>query len=231
MQSKELKRRQQEEEQKRQQEERLNQILAETRRKYKEDKAALENQLQQEQQHTYEIEKRATQQINELQGEIRRLLQQRRVSFGGNSVESIMAPPPSANSQTPTQYRTTDSRPSTIERQPDNTVKEVNGNTANTVVLSLLQKMMESADTLINGQTVAERDILNSITRKHLQHYSEDVKNAEIEIFGHELELNELDNIEEPKKIAMSKRLSEATKRRSEARYMATVRERRENLA
>lgn len=52
-----------------------------------------------------------------------------------------------------------------------------------------------------------------------------------IEIFAHELELNELDNIEEPKKTAMSKRLSEATKRRSEARYMATVRESRENLA
>ncbi|XP_066455597.1 uncharacterized protein [Eleutherodactylus coqui] len=113
----EQKRRQQEEEQKRQQEERLNRILAETRRKYEEDKAALENHLKQEQQHSYEIEKRAAQQINELQGEIRRL-QQRRASFGGDSVESVMAPPPSINS-TPTQCRTTDSRPATTERQPD----------------------------------------------------------------------------------------------------------------
>ncbi|XP_044139681.1 uncharacterized protein LOC122930386 [Bufo gargarizans] len=218
-QGEEQKRRQQEEEQKRQQEERFNRMLAETRRKY-EDKAAFENQLKQEQQRSYEIEKRATEQINELQGEIRRLLQQRRVSFGGNSVESVAAPPPSINSQPPTPIRTTHSRPSTTESQPDNTVKEVNGKTANTVIRNLLQKMMESADTLINGRTLAERDILNSVTRKHLKHYSEDVKNAEIEIFGRELELNELDSMEESQRTAVS----EATKRRSEARYMATVR-------
>ncbi|KAG8590612.1 hypothetical protein GDO81_006812 [Engystomops pustulosus] len=79
-------RQQREEEQKRQQEERLNQILAETRRKYETDKAALENQLKQEQQNSYEIEKRATQQINDLQTEIGRLMKQRRVSVGGDSV-------------------------------------------------------------------------------------------------------------------------------------------------
>ncbi|XP_073526889.1 uncharacterized protein [Phyllobates terribilis] len=213
---------QQEEEQKRQHEERLNQILAETRRKYKEDKAALEDQLKQEQQRSYEVEKRATQQINELQGQIRRLLKQRKASLGGNSVESLMAPPPSINSPTPTQISTTDSSSSTAERQSDNFVKEVNGKTTNVVILDLLQKMMKSADTLINGQTLAERDILNSITRIHLKHYSEDVRNAEIEIFGRELELNELNNIKEPKKTSISKRLSEATKSRSEARYMAT---------
>ncbi|CAN2391498.1 hypothetical protein PRIEUP_LOCUS1538 [Pristimantis euphronides] len=98
----EQERRQQEEEQKRLQEEKINQTLAETRRKYEEDKGALENQLKQEQQNSYELEKRATQQISELQGEIRRLLQQRRASFGGDSVESVMAPPPSISSQTPT---------------------------------------------------------------------------------------------------------------------------------
>ncbi|XP_075706985.1 uncharacterized protein LOC142741499 [Rhinoderma darwinii] len=220
----ERKRHQKEEEQKRQQEERLNQILAQTRRTYEEDKAALENQLKKEQQQSYEIERRATEQINELQGEIRQLLQKRRASFGGDSVESVIAPPPSIISQTPTQFRNTESRPSTTERQLDHTVKEVNGKTANTVVLDLLQKIMESADTLINGQTLAERDILNSISRKHLKNYSQDVKNAEIEIFGHELELNELDNIEEPKRTEISKRLSEATNRQSEARYTATVR-------
>ncbi|XP_069801030.1 uncharacterized protein [Dendropsophus ebraccatus] len=226
----ELKRRQQEEEQKRQQEERLNQILAETRRKYEEDKTALEKQLRQEQQRSYEIEKRATRQINELQGEMRRLLHKRRVSAGGDSVESVAAPPPSIKLQTPTQLRTTE-RPPTTERQPDATIKEVNGRTANTVILDLLQKMMASADTFVNGQTLAERDILNSITRKHLEHYREDVKNAEIEIFGHELELNELDNIEEPKRTTISKRLSEAIKRQSEARYMATVTATTQNLS
>ncbi|XP_069617200.1 uncharacterized protein [Ranitomeya imitator] len=222
---------QQEEEQKRQHEERLNQILAETRRKHKEDKAALEDQLKQEQQQRYEMEKKATQQINELQGQIRMLLKQRKASLGGNSVESLMAPPPSINSPTPMQINTNDSSPSTAERQPDNFVKEVNGKTTNAVILDLLQKMMKSADTLINGQTLAERDILNSITRKHLKQYSEDVKNAEIEIFGRELELNELDNIKEPKKTSISKRLSESTKHRSEARYIATRKASAQNLS
>ncbi|XP_056415174.1 uncharacterized protein LOC130356971 [Hyla sarda] len=226
----EQKRYQQEERQKRQQEERLEQVMAETRRKYEEDKTSLHKQLQQEQQRSYEIEKKATQQINELQEEIRRLLQQRRVSIGDDSVESVMAPPPSIKSQTPTQFRMTES-PLTTENQPDNTVKEVNGKTANTVILDLLQKMMASADTLINGQTLGERDILNSITRMHLKHYNEDVKNAEVEICGRELEPNELDNIKEHKRTAISKRLSEAIKRQSEARYMGTIRASAQNLS
>ncbi|XP_075193867.1 uncharacterized protein LOC142292401 [Anomaloglossus baeobatrachus] len=184
-----------------------------------------------EQQHSYELEKRATEQINELQGQIRRLLKQRKTSLGGNSVESLTAPPPSINSPTPTQISANNSSPPTPERQPDNFVKEVNGKTTNTVILDLLQKMMNSADTLINGPTLAEREILNSITRKHLKQYSEDAKNAEIEIFGRELEINELDNIKEPKKTSISKRLSEATKRRTEARYMATRKTSAQNLS
>ncbi|KAG8590611.1 hypothetical protein GDO81_006811 [Engystomops pustulosus] len=73
--------------------------------------------------------------------------------------------------------------------------------------------------------------MLNSVTRKHLKDHSEDVKNAEIDVFGHELEPSELDNIEEPKRTAISRRLSEATKRRSEARYMATVRASAQSLS
>ncbi|XP_075054301.1 uncharacterized protein LOC142140470 [Mixophyes fleayi] len=219
----ELMRRQQAEETKRQEEERLNRLLEDTRRRYTEEKSALENQIKQEQQQNYELEKRATAQINELQSEIRSLLQQRRVSFGGYSVESVTAPPPSANSQTPT--KSSDSQ-STPERHTVSThrAQDVNGKTANTVVLDLLKQLMESADILINGQTVAERDTLNGITRKHLRDYKEDVKNAEIEIFGRELELNELDHIEEPKRTAISKRLSQAIKRRTEARFTAAVR-------
>ncbi|XP_063811910.1 uncharacterized protein LOC135049882 isoform X2 [Pseudophryne corroboree] len=144
----ELMRRQQEEEQNRQEEERLNRLLEDTKKRHEEEKSALENQIKQEQQQNYELEKRATEQINELQSEIRRLLQQRRVSSGGHSVESIRAPPPSVKSQTPTERKSSDS-PSTPEQQivSPQITREVNGKTANTVMLDLLQQMMESADT------------------------------------------------------------------------------------
>ncbi|XP_068122465.1 uncharacterized protein [Hyperolius riggenbachi] len=217
-------RRQQEEEQRRQEEGRLQKLLENTRRRYEEEKADLKHQLTQQQQQNYEMEKRATTQINELQSEIRRLLQQRRTSFGGHSIESVMAPPPSVSSQAPSQRRPIDSPPTPAQEivQPM-VIKEVNGKTANTVVLDLLKHMMTSADMLINGQTVAERDTLNGITRKHVRNYKEDVKNAQIEVFGRELELNEIDHLEEPKRTTISKRLSHALKRQTEARYTASL--------
>ncbi|KAM5180775.1 uncharacterized protein ACMZJ9_001333 [Mantella aurantiaca] len=224
-------RRQHEEERRRKEEERLNRLLEDARRKFEKEKSDLENQLKQEQQQNYELEKRATTQINDLQSEIRRLLQQRRVSFGEHSIESVMAPPPSVSSQTPPQ-RSVTATPSSPghEAVTLSTNKEVNGKTANTVVLDLLQHMMESADMFINGWTAAEKDTLNGITRKHQKNYKEDVKNAEIELFGRELELNELDYIEEPKRTNIAKRLSQAIKRRTDARYIAAMKRGGQNL-
>ncbi|XP_073472993.1 uncharacterized protein [Aquarana catesbeiana] len=224
-------RRQHEEEQRRQEEERLNRLLEGARREYEKEKSDLENQLRQEQQQNYELEKRATKQINDLQSEVRRLLQQRRRSFGGHSIESVMAPPPSVSSQTPSERR-----PTATPLSPGQdtgtlpTIKEVNGKTANTVVLDLVKHMMDSADMFINGRTVAEKDTLNGITRKHQKNHKEDVKNAEIELFGRELELNELDYVEEPKRTNISKRLSQAIKKRTDARYTAAMKAGGQNL-
>ncbi|XP_018413129.1 PREDICTED: uncharacterized protein LOC108787928 [Nanorana parkeri] len=224
-------RRQHEEEQRRQEEERLNRLLEDARRRFEKERSDLENRLKQEQQQNYELEKRATKQINDLQSEIRRLLQQRRMSFGGHSIESVMAPPPSLSSQTPPQRRLT-ATPSSpgLDAGTRPAIKEVSGKTANTVVFDLLKHMMESADMFINGRTVAEKDTLNGITRKHQKNYKEDVKNAEVELFGRELELNELDYIEEPKRTKISKRLSQAIKRRTDARYTAAIKSGGQNL-
>ncbi|XP_072287142.1 uncharacterized protein [Pyxicephalus adspersus] len=224
-------RRQHEEEQKRQEEEKLNKLLEDTRRKFAKEKTDLENQLRQEQQHNYELEKRATKQINDLESEIRRLLQQRRVSFSGHSIESVVAPPPSVSSQTPPERRQTPTSSSPgREAVTLPTFKEVHGKTANTVILDLLKCMTESANMFINGQTVAEKDTLNAITRKHQKNYKEDVKNAEIELFGHELEPNELDYIEEPKRTKILNRLSQTIKRRTDARYIAAMKTGDQNL-
>ncbi|KAM4795647.1 uncharacterized protein WCC33_000712 [Rhinophrynus dorsalis] len=218
----------QEVEQRRQEENRLIRLLEDSKKRFEAQKAHLENQLVQEQQQSYEKQKRAEAQISELQGEIRRLMHQRRTSVGGNSVESLLAPPPSANSQNSTDTQVSNS-PATFEQHTvsSNTsaVKEVNGKTAHTVAFDLIKRIMESADLIVNGQSIAEQDELNVVTKKYLKSYKEDVKNAEIELFGHELELNELDRIEEPKKSEISKRLSVAIKRRTEARYSAALKQ------
>ncbi|KAM8976089.1 LOW QUALITY PROTEIN: uncharacterized protein RCH25_025400 [Pelodytes ibericus] len=215
----------QEELQRRQEEARLNMLLEDTKRTYEVEKSHLENQLKQEQQESYEMKKKAEKQISELQDEIRRLTQQRRESVGGYSVESILAPPPSVNSHTSNRSGSSN-LPKTPEQKavPSSMtpIKEVNGRTASIVVLDLLKAVMESADSIINGRNIAERDTLNGMTREHLRNYKEDIKSAQIEIFGHELEPDELDNIKEPKKTTLAKKLSMVIRRKSEARYTAS---------
>ncbi|KAG8450409.1 hypothetical protein GDO86_002897 [Hymenochirus boettgeri] len=87
-----------EQEQQRQQQERLSKQLEDTKKSHEAQRANLHNQLMQERQQSYEKQKMAETKISELQGEIRRLKQQRRTSVGGISMESLIVPPPSANS-------------------------------------------------------------------------------------------------------------------------------------
>ncbi|XP_063300385.1 uncharacterized protein LOC134589063 [Pelobates fuscus] len=156
------------------------------------------------------------------------------VSAGGYSVESLLAPPPSVNSQRTSLRKFSNSSATTeqtAEPPPDtNAVNDVNRKTANTVVLDLLTSLMEPADLIINGQTVAERDTLNGMMVEHLRNYKEDVRNAQIEIFGQEMELNELDNIKEPKKTDLANKLSLEIKRRAEARYIASRKAREKKI-
>ncbi|XP_053312961.1 uncharacterized protein LOC128474620 [Spea bombifrons] len=222
-----------EDDQKRRQEDELHLLLEDTKRRFEEQKAHLENQLKQKQQENYNIRKEANEQISELEGEIRRLKQQRRVSSDGFAVESLSAPPPSVNSQN-SNPRKSPNPPTTPKQaaEPDNTatVKEAKGKTSNTAALHLLNAIMMSADLIINGQSTEERDTLNEMTKKHLKNYKEDIKNAEIEVFGHELELNELGNVKEPERTALAKRLALATERGVEARYTATLKPREKQL-
>ncbi|KAE8622035.1 hypothetical protein XENTR_v10005072 [Xenopus tropicalis] len=214
-----------EQEQKKQEEERLNRLLEDTKKRFDAQKAHLEKELMQERQQSYEKQKLAEAQISELQGQIRRLMQQRPTSAGGYSMESLIAPPPSANSQAPNETPHI-APPASPEQQAATTVKEVNGKTSNSVALDLLKQIMESADSIVNGQSFAERDTLNAIMERHLKEYREDVKNSEIEILGHELDTNELDRVQEPQRSAIARRLTLAVQRKTEARYAASLKSR-----
>ncbi|OCT91141.1 uncharacterized protein LOC108709187 [Xenopus laevis] len=215
----------QEQEQKKQQEERLSRLLEDTKKRFDEEKSYLENELLQERQQSYEKQKLAEAEISDLQGQIRRLMQQRRTSVGEYSVESLIAPPPSANSQAPNEFSHA-APPAPSEQQAATTVKDVDGKTANTVAFDLLKQIMESADSIVNGHSIAERNTLNAIMKRQLKEYREDVKNSEMEILGHELESNELDRIEEPRRSAIARRLTLAIKRKTEARYTASLKSR-----
>ncbi|XP_078539716.1 uncharacterized protein LOC144824529 [Lissotriton helveticus] len=94
-----------EEEQKRQEELRLQKLLEDTRETLVVQKSQMEEQLSQEKQSRYELQKAAEGQIAELQAEIRRLREQSRRSPDRYSLASLTAPPPSEHSKTPTPPR------------------------------------------------------------------------------------------------------------------------------
>nr|XP_033777322.1 uncharacterized protein LOC117348864 [Geotrypetes seraphini] len=217
-------RRQLEEEHRRQEESRLQRLLEETKRTFTAQRDQLLEQLSWEQQFHYETQKAADEQIKGLQAEIRRLMKQRRLSMDTYSAGSLVAPPPSLNSQTPPQTgKPSPSSPVHVVLNSTLRTREVNGKTAESVTLELLQQIMQSADSIVNGKSDAERDSLNAMTRDHLHNYRRDVRNAEIETFGHAITSTEIQNIPEPTKAELHKRLSVAIKRGTEARYKANL--------
>ncbi|XP_069082429.1 uncharacterized protein [Pleurodeles waltl] len=94
-----------EEEQKRQEELRLQKLLEDTRETLLVQKSQMEEQLSQEKQSRYELQRKAEEQIAGLQAEIRRLRELSRRSPDRYSLESLTAPPPSEHSRTPTPPR------------------------------------------------------------------------------------------------------------------------------
>ncbi|KAM9117614.1 uncharacterized protein ACDP82_017025 [Pangshura tecta] len=146
-----------EEEQKRQQEGKLLQLLEETKGNFEAQSVYLEEQLSQEKQLRYEIQRKAEAQISGLQAEIKRLME-KRLSIDAYSEGSLIAPAPSLESLTPSQ--TLHPQPSPVQPPPP---------------------------TVANGGNAAEQDSLNAATKEHLQNYNQVCKNAEIEVFGHQI--------------------------------------------
>ncbi|XP_073171553.1 uncharacterized protein [Lepidochelys kempii] len=177
--------------------------------------AAAEKQLR------YEIQRKAEAQINGLQAEIKRLME-KRLSIDAYSEGSLTAPAPSLQSLTPSQ--TLHPQPSPVQTPPPtvtdgtNRTREIHGKTAKTITLDLLEQLMQAANTIANGSNAAEHDSLNAATKEHLWNYNQDCKNAEIEVFGHQINTEDREKIPEPKR-QLREKLTTAISRNAEARY------------
>ncbi|XP_041096744.1 uncharacterized protein LOC121308425 isoform X2 [Polyodon spathula] len=204
-------------------EERLQRQLEETKRMNTEQRLFLEQQLAEERQHRYDIQKKAEEQISLLQAEIRK------PSVDVFTVNSFGTPPPSIESKSPVQDRqlpsplaqqnTTQDNPALLDNM--SRPRQINGRTAESVTLDLLQRIMLTADTIINGQNT-EREELSLVTKDHLFSYRQDVQNAELEVFGRYLDPEELENMPEPIRTEKKRRLVAAIRRGVEARYRAS---------
>nr|XP_014353971.1 PREDICTED: uncharacterized protein LOC102359386 isoform X2 [Latimeria chalumnae] len=220
-----------EEEQVRREENRLQKLLEEVKENYSKQKSDLEEQLAEERQLRHEMQKAAEEQIGQLQAEMKRIMEHKRPSFDTCSQGSFTVPPPSLNSQASS--RIDQPAPSAGRRAPPTAStsvpgtgfrpKEVNGRTAKSVTLDLLRHLMQTADSIANGYSVGERDTLNTLTREHIFNFKQDVRNAELEIFGRQLGIGETEQMPEPRRSEMERKLNAAVRRGVEARYKAHI--------
>nr|XP_032640417.1 uncharacterized protein LOC116827185 [Chelonoidis abingdonii] len=187
-----------EEEQKRQQEGKLLQLLEETKGTFEAQRVYLEEQLSQEKQLRYEIQRKAEAHINGLQAEIKRLME-KRLSTDAYSEGSLTGPAPSLQSLTPSQ--TLHPQPSPVQPVPStvtdgtNRTREIHAKTAKTITLVLVEQLMQAANTIANGSNAAEQDSLNAATKEHLWNYNQDCKNEETEVFGHQINTENRESI------------------------------------
>ncbi|KYO33790.1 uncharacterized protein LOC102563695 isoform X3 [Alligator mississippiensis] len=214
-----------EEEERRQQESRLLQLLEETKGTFEAQRVYLKEQLTQEKQLRYEMQKAAEAQISGLEDEIKKLQEQQRPSMDDAcSVGSLIAPAPSRQSLTPLHPS-----PSPLQPAPPKVTSgmsrniEIHGKTAAMVTLDLLEQIMQAANAIANGHNAAEQGSLNAATREHLWNYSQDCKNAEIEVFGHHISREDIEKIPEPRRKELKKKLTGTIRRNAEARHKAQL--------
>uniref|UniRef100_W5M6U7 Uncharacterized protein n=1 Tax=Lepisosteus oculatus TaxID=7918 RepID=W5M6U7_LEPOC len=197
----------------RSQEERLQRQLEETKRVGSEQKLFLEEQLAQERQHRYEMQKRAEEQISQLQDSLNDVEVLKFWNPTSISRVEDLSPGPS-----PKPSATARTAPSSAVPIAVSAVRQVNGRTPGSVAADLLQAVMQTANTIVNGHNM-EREELDSSTQDQLHSYREAVRNAELEVCGRYLDADEVEHMTEPVKSELKKRLAAAVKRGVEARY------------
>ncbi|KAL8199027.1 UNVERIFIED_CONTAM: hypothetical protein K2H54_032158 [Gekko kuhli] len=211
----------------RQQEMLLLQNFEAATRKFEMQKLRLEEQLTQERRLRREIETKAEEQISRLEAEISGLREWKMDSSEAYFARSVRAHVPSPQPQVPTQASqhqfslvetgTGNNRPRTSDRE----------NKARALTLDLLKQMMETASTMFNGSSAEEQEQLDAATREHLQNYHRDLTQAKIEIFGYEISEEEIEDIPEPERKEVRKKLEAVIRRGTEARYRAQLAVRR----
>ncbi|XP_078080693.1 uncharacterized protein LOC144501160 isoform X2 [Mustelus asterias] len=201
----------------RREEEQLQRLLEETKRINLEQKFSFEEKLQQEQHLRYEMQRKAEEQVSQLQVEMRQMMQQRQHFLDVYSLESFTAPPPSLESESNLGFPL----PEQAVPPEDSMNQHLTTRKAESVTLDLLQKLMQTANSIVNGQDIREKNFVNLITQEQLHSYEQDVRNAELQIFGRHLDNNELDRIPDQRRTQVLIKLANAVQRRVEARYRA----------
>ncbi|XP_078404501.1 uncharacterized protein LOC144684514 isoform X2 [Cetorhinus maximus] len=214
-----------EDEVQRREEEQLKRLLEETKRINLEQKFSFEEKLQQEQHLRYEIQRKAEEQVSQLQVEMRQMMQQRQHFLDVYSLKSFTAPPPSLESGRSSGFPLPEQAvpPEDSKSTPGilTVNQQLNTRKVESVTVDLLQNLMHAANSIVNGQGIREKNFVNRITQEQLHSYEHDVRNAELQIFGHHLDSDELDRIPEPRRAEARIKLADAVQRRLEARYRA----------
>ncbi|KYO33787.1 uncharacterized protein LOC102563695 isoform X2 [Alligator mississippiensis] len=214
-----------EEEERRQQESRLLQLLEETKGTFEAQRVYLKEQLTQEKQLRYEMQKAAEAQISGLEDEIKKLQEQQRCNFWHIlellcvcKARIIIIMYGTVHWSLPWMMHALWEVTSGMSRNI-----EIHGKTAAMVTLDLLEQIMQAANAIANGHNAAEQGSLNAATREHLWNYSQDCKNAEIEVFGHHISREDIEKIPEPRRKELKKKLTGTIRRNAEARHKAQL--------
>ncbi|XP_051891409.1 uncharacterized protein LOC127581248 [Pristis pectinata] len=200
-----------EDEERRMEEKKLQRLLEETQRINLEQKVSFEEKLRQERHLRYEMQRKAEEQVNHLQVEIRQLMQQRQFSTDASSLRSFIPPPPpslesASNSgirmhgqsvppegEVPDDWRTANvmalfkrgcrDKPDAKITPSSLTVNQHQyTGKGEHVTLDLLNHLMCTTNSIANGKDIGDQTLLNKTTQEQLQRYEQDVRNAEVVI-------------------------------------------------
>ncbi|XP_078278277.1 uncharacterized protein LOC144606241 isoform X2 [Rhinoraja longicauda] len=217
---------QREDEEQRTKEKKLQRLLEESQRINQEQKISFEEKLCQERHLQYEMQRKAEEQVNQLQVEMRQVMQQRQFSTDAYSLQSFVPPPPASLESTSTSGVRKPGQsvpPEDLKITPPILTMNQHQPTGkgDHVTLDILHYLMNTINSITNGNGFGEQTLLNKTTQEQLQKYQQDVRNAEFQLFGHHLDSDELDRIHEPRRSELSRKLTDAVQRGVETRYRA----------
>jgi len=202
----EARRKREEEEQRRLREQEMRREFQTEKQREREEIVALEKQLDRERRERASAEKQKDEEIARLQAELARL---HGTPAPSPSVRSSGAPSSGVPSVVPTPAQPSPHPPGRSRQQAEDLVR------------SLLGATLQSIDTVAHGPEEQRRN-LDAKTRDSLDTNSQEYKDAEIELFGRELEADDWDGMEEGERTENTKKLMTRLKEKRDERLNET---------
>jgi len=202
----EARRKREEEEQRRLCEQEMRREFQTEKQREREEIVALEKQLDRERRERASAEKQKDEEIARLQAELARL---HGTPAPSPSVRSSGAPSSGVPSVVPTPAQPSPHPPGSSRQQAEDLVR------------SLLGATLQSIDTVAHGPEEQRRN-LDAKTRDSLDTNSQEYKDAEIELFGRELEADDWDGMEEGERTENTKKLMTRLKEKRDERLNET---------